>query len=96
MCLLPDGVQVVVLDEADKMLSLGFEPQLTRLRRRLCPPQSRAPPSYQRPQVEPPSCHSPQDDRSIAARLTFCILPHSICRLTLWPAAIVHTQCLSV
>jgi len=42
---------VVVLDEADKMLSLGFEPQLTRLRRRLCPPQSRAPPSYQRPQV---------------------------------------------
>ena len=41
----------MVLDEADKMLSLGFEPQLTRLRRRLCPPQVRAPPSYQRPQV---------------------------------------------
>ena len=36
-----DEVRLVVLDEADKMLSLGFEPQLTRLRRRLCPPQSR-------------------------------------------------------
>ena len=46
-------VRLVVLDEADKMLSLGFEPQLTRLRRRLCPPHSRAPPSYQRPQVVP-------------------------------------------
>ncbi len=43
----------MVLDEADKMLSLGFEPQLSRLRRRLCPPQLRAPPSYQRPQVVP-------------------------------------------
>ena len=51
--LFADAVLVVVLDEADKMLSLGFEPQLTRLRRRLCPPQSRAPPAYQRPQVAP-------------------------------------------
>ena len=35
-------VTVVVLDEADKMLSMGFEPQLTRLRRMLCPPKAAA------------------------------------------------------
>ncbi|KAL6764959.1 P-loop containing nucleoside triphosphate hydrolase protein [Haematococcus lacustris] len=33
----PEGVAVVVLDEADKMLSLGFEPQLARLHQLLLP-----------------------------------------------------------
>lgn len=32
-----DSVQTIVLDEADKMLSLGFEPQLERLRSMLLP-----------------------------------------------------------
>ena len=59
-------VRLVVLDEADKMLSLGFEPQLTRLHRRLCPPQSRAPPSYQRPQVS----NASWSDSLLAARST--------------------------
>lgn len=62
---LPAGaVSVVVLDEADKMLSMGFEPQLTRLRRMLCPPKADAAtgasavegeaPARQRPQVITP------------------------------------------
>lgn len=32
-----DGIKFVVLDEADKMLSLGLQPQLVRLRRLLLP-----------------------------------------------------------
>lgn len=32
-----DGIKFVVLDEADKMLSLGLQPQLYRLRKLLLP-----------------------------------------------------------
>ncbi len=81
MCLPADGVQVVVLDEADKMLSLGFEPQLTRLRRRLCPPQSRAPPSYQRPQVRLLCISACRLIAPTCSDCSHCMQPSSICRL---------------
>ncbi len=64
--LLAEGVKYVVLDEADKMLSLGLEPQLKRLRRLLVPSKSAAKfagpllaaPLRSRPQVCPfcPCC----------------------------------------
>lgn len=46
------GVTAVALDEADKMLSLGFEPQLRRLQALLLPPrQAGSGAKHKRPQV---------------------------------------------
>ena len=61
LALSAEGVGYIVLDEADKMLSLGLEPQLRRLRKLLIPSKSPAEPvkpplvlsKQNRPQVSP-------------------------------------------